>query len=174
MYFPTARLLLVRHAIAEEREHFARTGRDDGERPLTAKGRARMRLAARGLRSQVERIDLLASSPLVRAIQTAKIVAEAFDACPMEEIEVLATGPADAFLSWYRTVADWGLVAVVGHEPYLSEWASWLLAGPSAGFLAFKKGGACLLEFPAGIDPGRAVLRWHLAPAQLRALGGAA
>ena len=172
-YPPTARLLLVRHAIAEERHDFARTGRDDGERPLTARGRSRMRAAARGLRAQVDGIDLLATSPLVRAAQTAKIVSEAFDGCPVEEVEVLAMGPADAFLSWYRMVADTGLVAVVGHEPYLGEWASWLLAGPSADFLVFKKGGACLLEFPEGIDPGRAVLRWHLAPSQLRTLGGA-
>lgn len=170
---PTARLLLIRHAIAEERGDFARTGRDDGERPLTDKGRARMRLAARGLRAQMDGIDLLASSPLVRATQTATIVSREFDDCPIREVEVLATGPADAFLSWYLTVADSGLVAVVGHEPYLGEWASWLLAGPSAGFFVFKKGGACLLEFPAGIEPGRAALRWHLAPAQLRALGGA-
>lgn len=171
-YPPMARLLMVRHAIAEERAEFARTGRDDGKRPLTAKGRSRMRPAARGLRAQLEGIDLLASSPLVRATQTAEIVSEAFDDCPVEEVEVLAMGPAHAFLSWYRTVADSGLVTVVGHEPYLGEWASWLLAGPSADFLAFKKGGACLLEFPDGIDPGRAVLRWHLVPAQLRALGG--
>jgi phosphohistidine phosphatase len=172
-YPPTARLLMVRHAIAAERGDFARTGREDGERPLTDEGRARMRLAARGLRAQLDGIDLLATSPLARATQTAKIVAEAFDDCPLEVSDVLATGPADAFLSWYRTVADSGLVAVVGHEPYLGDWASWLLAGPSAGFFVFKKGGACLLEFTDGIDPGRAALRWHLAPAQLRALGGA-
>lgn len=173
-YPPTARLLLVRHAIAEERHDFARSGRDDGERPLTDKGRTRMQLAAKGLRVLVEEIDLLTTSPLVRAAQTASIISEAFDDVPAREVEVLAMGPADAFLLWYRTVAEMGLVTVVGHEPYLGEWASWLLAGPSADFLVFKKGGACLIEFPDVIDPGRAVLHWHLAPAHLRAIGGRA
>jgi phosphohistidine phosphatase len=122
----------------------------------------------------IEEIDLLTTSPLIRAAETADIVSEEFGGTPVEEIEMLAMGPADAFLSWYRNVADMGLVAVVGHEPYLGEWASWLLAGPAADFMVFKKGGACLLEFPDRIDPGRAVLQWHLAPAHLRTLGGRA
>ena len=168
------RLLLVRHAIAEDRGVFARTGQSDGYRPLTEKGIQRMRLAARGLYELVDRIDLLATSPLVRSVQTAEIVSEAFDGVPIVETDVVATGPDAAFLAWYRGVADSGLVAVVGHEPYLGEWASWLLAGPSADFLPFKKGGACLLEFPDEIEPGCAVLRWHAAPAQLRVLGGSA
>ena len=153
---------------------FARTGQSDGYRPLTERGIRRMRLGARGLREVADRIDVLASSPLVRALETAEIISEAFGEIPIEEEDVLATGPESAFLAWYRNVADEGLVAAVGHEPDLGEWASWLLAGPSADFIAFKKGGACLLEFPTEIEPGRAVLRWHLAPAQLRVLGGGA
>jgi phosphohistidine phosphatase len=173
-YPPTARLLLIRHAIAEDRGDFARTGRNDGDRPLTERGRRRMGLAARGLRELTGEIDLLTTSPLIRAAETADIISEEFGGMAVEEIELLAMGPADAFLSWYRTVADTGLVALVGHEPYLGEWASWLLAGPSADFMVFKKGGACLLEFPDVIDPGRAVLRWHLAPSHLRAIGSRA
>jgi phosphohistidine phosphatase len=46
------KLLIVRHAIAEEREDFARTGKDDRLRPLTDDGRKRMKQGARGLRSQ--------------------------------------------------------------------------------------------------------------------------
>ncbi len=166
------RLLLVRHAIAEERDVFARTGQSDGYRPLTEKGTRRMQLAARGLYELVDQIDLLATSPLVRAVQTAEILSAAFGGIPIEEVDVLATGPESAFLAWYREVSDSGLVAVVGHEPYLGEWASWLAAGPSADFLEFKKAGACLLEFPDAVEPGRAVLQWHVAPAHLRVLGG--
>ncbi|HEX7242015.1 MAG TPA: histidine phosphatase family protein, partial [Longimicrobiaceae bacterium] len=71
-------LLVVRHAIAEDREEFARTGADDSLRPLTPEGRRRMRRAARGLRRLVPRLGLLASSPLTRAAQTAQILAEAY------------------------------------------------------------------------------------------------
>ncbi len=170
----SARLLLVRHAIAEDRVEFARSGRPDGERPLTEKGIRRMRLGARGLREELGDLAVLATSPLVRAVQTAEILAEAFDGLRIERVEALATGPHEAFLDWYRHVAGTGAVAAVGHEPYLGAWASWLLAGPAADFVAFKKGGACLLEFPGRIEPGAAVLRWHLGPSHLRSLGGRA
>jgi phosphohistidine phosphatase len=166
-----ARLLLVRHAIAEDRGAFARAGRPDGERPLTEKGIRRMRLSARGLREALGGLGLLATSPLVRAAQTAEILAAAFGGTRVETVEALASGPAEAFLLWYRGVADAGTVAAVGHEPFLGAWASWLLAGPTTDFVAFGKGGACLLEFPGPVEPGGAVLRWHLAPAHLRALG---
>jgi len=168
----SARLLLVRHAIAEDRTEFARSGRPDDERPLTGKGTRRMRVAARGLREVLGELGVLATSPVVRAVETAEIVAEAFDGIRVERVAALATGPHDAFLAWYRDVAGTGMVAAVGHEPYLGAWTSWLLAGPVADFVAFKKGGACLLEFPDRIEPGGAVLQWHLAPSHLRALGG--
>jgi len=171
---PTSRLLLVRHAIAEERTEFAKTGRPDGYRPLTPKGIRRMRLAARGLRSLVDPIDLLVTSPLVRAVQTAEILSDEFDEIPIVEEDVVATGPDAAFLAWYRGVADAGLVAVVGHEPSLGEWTSWLVAGSVADYLLFKKGGACLIEFPASIEPNGGILRWYVAPARLRELGGTA
>ena len=68
------KLLVIRHAIAEDREVWARTSLDDGERPLTARGVDRMEQAARGLRRMVEKLDAIATSPLVRAMQTARIV----------------------------------------------------------------------------------------------------
>lgn len=170
---PTGRLLLVRHAIAQERDVFARTGRPDGYRPLTAKGIRRMRFAARGLRTLVDPIDQLVSSPLVRAVQTAEILSDEFGEIPIVEEAVIATGPDAAFLSWYRGVADVGLVAVVGHEPSLGEWASWLATGSAADHLVFKKGAACLIEFPGPIEPDCGALRWYVSPARLRELGGA-
>src|SRR6478672_122417 len=57
------KLLLIRHAIAEEREDFARTGKDDRLRPLTDEGRKKMKQGARGLRRCVPAFDLLAPSP---------------------------------------------------------------------------------------------------------------
>src|SRR2546423_187139 len=71
-------VLIIRHAIARDREQFSRTEFDDGLRPLTPTGRRRMRGAARGLRRVVPKIGLLATSPLTRARQTADIVAAAY------------------------------------------------------------------------------------------------
>jgi phosphohistidine phosphatase len=56
-------LLIVRHAIAMEREEFAKTGRPDSDRPLTDTGRRRMRKNARGLQRISPHPDLIATSP---------------------------------------------------------------------------------------------------------------
>jgi phosphohistidine phosphatase len=59
-------LLVVRHAVAEERDAFAKTGSDDAERPLTPAGRRKFERGARGLRRAAPSIDLLATSALTR------------------------------------------------------------------------------------------------------------
>jgi len=63
-------LLIVRHAIAEERDAFSETGKDDAERPLTPGGRRKFKRGARGLRRIAPSIDVLATSALVRAVET--------------------------------------------------------------------------------------------------------
>jgi phosphohistidine phosphatase len=164
------RLLLVRHAIAEEQEDFARTGKDDRLRPLTDEGRKKMKQAARGLRSLVPEIDLLATSPLTRAAQTGAILDSVFGGIDVAEIEELSpeTTP-EQFLRWLRKQKG-DLIAAVGHEPSISQILGWLLTGTDRRLFAFRKGGACLLEL--GDDPagGTATLLWALTPAQLRAL----
>lgn len=166
------RLLAVRHAIAEEPEEFARTGRDDRLRPLTDEGRKRMRRGARGLRSLVPQIDLLATSPLIRAAQTGAILDAVYGDLPAVEIEQLApeATPQD-FLAWLRTRRE-ETIAVVGHEPSLSLIVSWLLTGGDRRILAMRKGGACLLDLGGEPAEGAATLLWALTPAQLRALAG--
>lgn len=165
------KLLLVRHAIAEERDEFARSGKDDRLRPLSDEGRKKMKQAARGLRTLVPDIDLLATSPLTRAAQTGAILDSVYGGLDEVEIEQLSpeTTPEE-FLRWLRNQkAD--LVAAVGHEPSLSVILAWLLTGTERKFFAFRKGGACLLEFQNG-EPtaGSATLLWALTPAQLRTL----
>jgi phosphohistidine phosphatase len=165
------RLLLIRHAIAEEREDFARTGKDDSLRPLTDEGRKKMKQAARGLRSLVPEIDLLATSPLTRAAQTGAILDSVYGGIDVVETDELSpeTTP-EQFLRWLRQQKE-DVVAAVGHEPSLSQILGWLLTGIDRRLFAFRKGGACLLEFgddePAG---GTATLLWALTPAQLRTL----
>lgn len=167
------RLLLIRHAIAVEREDFERTGKDDNLRPLTGEGRKKMKQAARGLRTLAPAIDLLATSPLTRAAQTAAIVDSVYGGLDEVEIEELSpeTTPED-FLRWLRKQKV-DTVAAVGHEPSLSQILGWLLTGTDRRLFSFRKGGACLLEFadePAGTAAGTATLLWALTPAQLRRL----
>jgi phosphohistidine phosphatase len=166
------RLLAVRHAIAEEPEEFARTGRDDRLRPLTDEGRKRMRRGARGLRSLVPQIDLLATSPLTRAAQTGAILDAVYGDLPAVEIEQLAPeATPQELLAWLRTRRE-ETIAVVGHEPSLALIVSWLLTGGKRRILAMRKGGACLLDLGGEPAAGAATLLWALTPAQLRALGG--
>jgi len=166
-------LLVVRHAVAEEREEFAKTGKDDSERPLTPDGRRKFEKGARGLRELVDGIDLLATSELVRATQTAEIVNAAWDG-KLRTVRIRELAPeADPaeLMTWLRRQRAKGCVAVVGHEPHLSRFVEHALAGGAAQFVDLKKGGACLLDLGTSPQAGRAALRWLLTAGQLRRLG---
>ena len=165
-------LLVIRHAIAEDREEFATTGRDDGERPLTDDGGRRMRRAARGLRELVPAIDTLVASPLVRARQTADIVRREYDLDEIADAPELEpdTPLAKTTAAVARLAGD--VVAVVGHEPHLSRLVTYLIAGVDASGVELKKGAACLIEFDGKPRRGGGVLLWSAAPRTLRGLAG--
>jgi phosphohistidine phosphatase len=166
------KLLFIRHAIAEDRRRFARTGEDDGARPLTARGRRRMRAGARGLRRVAPQVDVLITSPLTRAVQTAEIVAGAYRDLKVIKLPHLTPeGSVHAVLKWLREHKHGSTVAIVGHEPQLGVCVSWLLTGLQESFVPMKKGGACLVELAEQVRAGRGRLLWSLAPGQLRALG---
>lgn len=164
-------LLVIRHAIAVDREEYKRTGKDDDLRPLTAEGRRKMKAAARGLHRLVPKLDLLATSPLVRAAQTAKILANVYRGVETAEVAQLKPDePPQSLLKWLQKHGTDSAVAVVGHEPHLGVFVSWLLKGRQRSFVELKKGGACLLELDASMKPGQTKLLWSLTPAQLRRL----
>ena len=166
-------LLVVRHAIAEDPAEYARHHRDDTGRPLTPEGRKKMQQAADGLRSLVPELDLLATSPLTRAIQTADILAAAYDGLEPVQVPALSPGePVATLATWLEQERRHQTVAVVGHEPGLSQTVSWFLAGGKRSFIEIKKGSACLLEFADDIGAGTALLHWALTPSQLRELRG--
>lgn len=164
-------IVVIRHAPAEEREHAHRQGRPDAERALTDEGRAKMQEVAAGLRHGVAHLDVIASSPLRRARETAEIVAQHF--APLRPVECEALVPEahpEELLDWLR-MQQKGCIAVVGHEPDLSVWVSWALTGDAIPLLHLKKGGACLLEFPGGKwRAGGAILQWAMTPNQLSQL----
>ncbi len=165
------KLLLIRHAPAADRANYAPKGIDDSLRPLTDSGREKMARAAAGLKRTVPTIDTVASSPLVRAFETAEIVASAYGDLPIEEVPSLSPDcRPDDVLTWLRRLPDDGIVAAVGHEPALGHLASFLLSGAASSFVGFKKGGACLLDVDHEPSAGGAVLEWALAPRHLRGL----
>ena len=76
------RLLLIRHGRATDREVFAKAKKDDALRPLTPEGQKKMKLAASDLRKICRKIDLIATSPMKRAMQTAEIIYTAYNDKP--------------------------------------------------------------------------------------------
>jgi phosphohistidine phosphatase len=109
-------LLVIRHGTAED----AKPGVDDSQRSLTKEGRKEMKKAAAGLTRLVETIDIIAASPLVRAQQTAEIVAAAYDNLVIETLDSLSPGSDLGDLAkWLRDQASAEVVAIVGHEPHL-------------------------------------------------------
>lgn len=160
------RLLIIRHAVAVPR---GAPDMEDDERPLTAKGRKRFRTSARGLAAVLERPDALLSSPLPRARQTADIAAKAWGKVSVTETPALAGGTFENLAVALAAYGPKDTVAVVGHEPDLSELLARLLGTPHADRLTFRKGGAALVNVPGPLQEG-GTLVWFVTPRLLRAL----
>lgn len=174
------RLLVVRHAIAMERDEYqAEAGQagqaDDELRPLTPHGVRKMKKNVQGLVRMVEKPRLLVSSPLTRAMQTAEILRAEWRDLEITVAEELKPGTPPAELSrWlkarHESATKSDIIAIVGHEPHLSSTVGWFLSGSPATKLILKKGGACLVEFDAGrIEKGKGRLMWLATPSMLRA-----
>jgi phosphohistidine phosphatase len=167
------KLLVIRHAEAEERSGLPFGRKRDAERRLTDEGRSRMRKAAKGLREIAPTIDVLATSPLVRARETAEIVAKIFGIADVTELAPLAPeGDPQALIAWLNEQPADATVAIVGHEPDLSSFASLLIDGNGGSRLTLKKGACGLIEFRDGPSAGKGTLRWLLQPGQLKKIGG--
>jgi phosphohistidine phosphatase len=165
-------LLVIRHGIAEDRDAFAATGEDDAQRPLTKRGEGKMKAVAAGLRHVVGTLDTLAASSLVRAQQTAEIVAESYGDMPVETVKALSPDSEPrALLGWLRQRGAADVVAIVGHEPHLGILVTWLMTGQVASRVTLRKGGACLLDFSAHVASDAGTLQWALTPSQLRRIG---
>lgn len=164
-------LLLIRHAIAEERD--ARRWPDDQDRPLTQRGIRRFRAAATGLGTLVPEVDQLITSPFVRAHQTATILEDQLD-WPQPDLRPHLEGgaPLAGAVALLGQCEPRSRVAAVGHEPMLSQLAAAYLGSPAAPFsLEWRRGGVASIEFDRSPAVGGGTLRWFLPPRVLRALG---
>ncbi len=146
-------LYFIRHGLAGEASP---TG-DDALRPLTAAGRKRTRAVARRLRALDVHFDVLLSSPLVRAWQTAALFERAGLCKRLEASPLLA--PGGDFQQWLRWLARWRRrpgqrrFGLVGHMPALAVWAETLLWGEARHSLVVKKAGVLGLTLPPTGSP---------------------
>jgi phosphohistidine phosphatase len=163
-------VLVIRHGPAGDPEAWKLEGRDDRLRPLTPDGKKDMREAAFGLATLQTQVGLIATSPLVRAAQTAEIMASEYK-CKVVTINQLAPeeDPSEV-LEWIGTQKAGTTLGVVGHEPQVSALVSYMLSGKRGAFVELKKGGACLLE-SGSVSPGSFTLKWLLTRRELVRLG---
>ena len=153
-------VFLVRHGVA-----IARDGVSDAFRPLTAKGRRRFRKTARAFARLGCEVDLILTSPLVRAVQTAEILAGEVPHGDVDVLEQLDPRfDAGELLRTLRKRANGsGSVALVGHEPQISSVLG-ALAGVDAETLDVKKGAIVRLEVREPTRRGSATAVWSLKP----------
>jgi phosphohistidine phosphatase len=158
------RLIIIRHAIAVPH---GTPGIPDEDRPLTREGELKFREAAKGLARLVDRPDALLTSPWLRARQTAALAAAAWGDIEPKDTAALAGGSfADQAAVLDRYPED-AIVAVVGHEPWVSELLARLLGTRQEERLTFKKGGAALVDLPGRLAEGGQLV-WYLPPKVLR------
>lgn len=163
-------LYIMRHGIAVERGSAGYS--DDSKRPLTPDGRKRMEEITRGLMRLGLDLDWIVSSPLVRALETAKIVgAELGGNKPLDVSDDLRPGgSAEALIAFLARHTHRRRVLVVGHEPDLSEMAGRLIGAGRRAHLTLKKGGCCLVAFDDFPPKSPGKLIWWLAPRVMRKL----
>jgi phosphohistidine phosphatase len=163
----TCSLYLVRHAIAEERGD---DWPDDSKRPLTEKGIAKMQQAVQGLDTLDTGIEVVVTSPLVRARQTADLLIDGLKPKPsLDVLTALAPGETPAKVAEaLAAYAGRSAIALVGHEPALGELGGWLIGANAP--IVFKKGGVCRIDV-ASLPPERyGQLVWLALPMMLRGL----
>lgn len=162
-------LYIVRHAVAEEREDFAKKNADDSLRPLTPKGKKKLQKMILNLEKDFENLDLIVTSPYVRAKQSAQVIADVADnAKVVESGELVPHAPPQSLVKWLKShCGKHKKVVVVGHEPHISSFTSFLLTGNATeNFVEMKKSSVALLDIGnfEDITPSKAKLLWLVSP----------
>lgn len=148
-------MVLLRHADAGVARKSAAA---DDSRRLTSAGTRAARARARELKRRIRAFDLILTSPLPRAAQTAAIVARAYRQTP-STLAALAPSESPARLLQCLRRLPAASILLVGHEPGLSRLAGWLLASRRRSFIQLTKAGGCALSLRRW-RAGSATLLW--------------
>jgi phosphohistidine phosphatase len=140
-------LYFLRHGIAVDPSEpgFGK----DAERPLTPKGKRRLRQIAEAMGALNISFDLILSSPYVRAKQTAEVVAKTLKRWKKLKFsdELTPGGNPKALIQQLNELRPTPEnILLVGHEPYLSKLIALLTAGTTNMEIDLKKGSLCKLE----------------------------
>lgn len=165
-------LYVIRHAIAEPlgtAHEFS-----DENRSLTDEGRSRMREVVKGLKKLGIQLDLILTSPLVRAVETAEILAGSLGLNKKEIHHTAALSPGavvEQLFAEIKKKAGAESIAVVGHQPDLGQLISRIVQSDGSVLsIQLKKGGICCINVSETVPTLRGELMWFLTPKQLRML----
>jgi phosphohistidine phosphatase len=155
----------VRHASAGQ--HKSDPAKDE-KRPLDNDGIEQCNTVGRALAALETHVDLILSSPLKRASQTASLVANEL---AYEEKIVLtpALRPEATYAKFTALLQgheNYEAILVVGHNPNLSEFLGRLIGGGSRAGMDLKKGAVARVE----VDRHRGILHWLLTPKLVRTI----
>ena len=158
-------LLVLRHGEAGRRSPLP----GDSKRSLTTEGKQEIVDLSNGLTSLELKLDYIFTSPLLRAKQTAEIVAKSLKyKGKVEELDALK--PEGSKLEFYSALSRMkqdSMILVVGHEPYLSEMISEAIS-QSGCRIDLKKAGLARIRILSTLPIIRGELRWLLTPKHLK------
>jgi phosphohistidine phosphatase len=161
------KLYIVRHGIAVPYTSF---GISEEDRPLTPEGVDKMKRTAKGLHALGATPELVLSSPLPRALQTAEIVLAACgENIPLKLLPALVPGGNRTEI--YHELgkhASLESIMLVGHQPSLGQIACDIAFGNPDNYLELKKGGACALQLESVKPRPRGSLIWLMTSSILR------
>lgn len=162
-------VFLLRHGACED----AAGGMDDSQRRLTPEGEKAVADSLSGMKQLIGRVDFILSSPYVRAMQTAGIVAEAFKckeflyALP----ELAGRGNDKKITSELNRLIGKENVVVVGHMPHLAELARYLVGETYEGEIKLKKGGMAKIYIQGFPEINSGMMRWIMTSEELKTSG---
>lgn len=168
-------LFVIRHGIAEPLS--ATNEFSDEKRALTLEGRSRMREAIKGLAKLGVEFDLILTSPLRRAVETAEVVAASLGVgkIDIKQTPHLAPGAStEQLFAEIKSYAGVETVALIGHQPDLGNLISRIISGAGAvASIQLKKGSICCVNVTETVPTLRGQMMWLSTPRQLRLLAKA-
>ncbi len=168
------KIVLFRHGAAVDREEAMLKKIEESQRPLIEKGRERTRAMGKTLKELEPSFDMIICSPLLRAQQTAELLAPLFRKTELHQsLELVPQAAPQAFAIWLKTYAkNKRAVLIIGHEPQLSTFASWVLGGQTESFINLKKSGMLAIEVESleAVGPRSGQLCWLISAKQTSAM----
>jgi phosphohistidine phosphatase len=158
-------IYILRHGRAEKR---APSIEGDTGRALTGQGRTEILGVAEFLASRDVVFGCIATSPYVRAMETAQIVAKALGkrGILMQWEELTPGSSIEALESRISGRPEEESLLIVGHEPLLGEFTGYMITAGHDAAIAFGKGGLAKIR-NARLDPVSGELQWLLTVRQI-------